>query len=1181
MTHASSMVRGVSRLRLGYITLFAIISMAQPDFARADDAEIIQLIGKGDSRESADADWKPAAVKQKLRAGWFVRTGEMSQMGLFLRDRTQIRLNQLSILNIKAIGTADIPARLDLPQGRAWSQQETSLDLLQGRIWAQAKTVLRGVTAAIGPTHRVRVNTQASTIGIRGTEWDVEVGDDNKTTVTVLSGEAEMYNDFGRVSVGPNEQAAAEVGKAPVKRYLTNAAGRVQWVTSYRPQPRRWVSDYSGGIEAIVGNIEAEEFRAALDALSKAAKAPQPEVRVALLLADLNLFQGQAAEAIALLSPHADDGRGDPTATALLARALLVAGRIADAGRILGRAAQKHAAHVEVLLAQAEYSRIQGDADGTRRAVLKVLEGEPKNAEAWYVIGRIETEREYAAAAREALQRALALRPDGPGYRGELASLETFANEFARAEEAFGDALTRQPDDYVALTGLGVLQLKRGQTEAALESFLKSGVIEPRYARAWLFTGVAYYQLGDRGRALEALEKASTLDEKDPLPHLMSSLVYYDALELGKAIEAAREAQVRMPFLKSLNQGLNDQKGSANFGSALAAFGLEEWSRAYAYDSYSPYWAGSHLFLADRFSGTFNKNSELYKGFLSDPSVFGASNRFSSLVPVPGHYASVGATRNQDYFTELGLNATLNGYSVAVKPFSYFLSFDKTDGDSEINRTKADGRMRARGDNFILGLGAKPSHELGIFAFANTSTYDGHFADRASGLTDDNFSLDYRRYDVGLNYKFSPTNHAWLKVGGGAEKSPVAGAFFSQQTADQLNAGFGVTTFLPAGQLNAFQYDQSQRDVQFRHTVDVMPSWQLSWGIEYAREDKPFFLDFQFLTSGPPIPSFRTRLSQDNRIEAGSAYLSNRFGVSRSIDAQLDLFYQDVQTSFTTQQATTLGAVNIPVTNRAGGNTDRELNPRLGIAWRPAPSHTVRLAAQLWRKPPGVNTLAPVDTIGIPVDDQIEAAGGRLKRARVQHEMQFATATFAQWFADYKEIDNPNEGGAGIVDDFRLVDLERLRSRKRVYALPQDYLEDKPKFGAGRVTQFGFAANHLLARDYTLTARYVYADTSNTTPAFQGRTVPFHPRHYANLALNWQPYYRWIVGPTATYRSSRYSDEANTALLTGGWAFGLQAYWESEDKKFSVSGVLDQLHSDKQSSIYRHPTALLQAGYRF
>jgi len=667
----------------------------------------------------------------------------------------------------------------------------------------------------------------------------------------------------------------------------------------------------------------------------------------------------------------------------------------------------------------------------------------------------------------------------------------------------------------------------------------------------------------------------------------MLSLVYYDSLELGKAIEAARKAQALMPYLKSLNQVLTDQKGSANVGSALAAFGMEEWSQAYAYDSYSPYWAGSHLFLADRFSGTFNKNSELFKGFLSDPSVFGASNRFSSLVPVPGHYASLAATVSRDYFTEAGLNATLNGYSVAVKPFSYFLSYDKTDGDSEINRTKSDGRMRARGDNFILGLGARPSHELGIFAFANTSTYDGHFADRASGLTDDNFSLDYRRVDVGFNYKFSPTNHAWLKIGEGSEKAPVSGAFFSQQTADTLNGSTLGTffRFFPAGRMNLFQYDQSQHDVQWRHTFDVASHLQISWGAEYAKEGKPFVLDYQLPVNSPALPgvsAFRTVLAQDNQIKSGAAWVSGRVALAPTVDAQVDLHYQDVKTSFVTNLATELvGLATTPAPLQAGEIHDREFNPRVGFKWRPAPGHTLRVAGQLWRKPPGVNTLAPVDTMGIAVDDQTVAAGGQLKRLRLQHEMELSSGTFAQWFVDVKEVENPQAGGAAIVGDLQLVDLEKLRTRKRVYAAPQEYLEDTPKFGSGKIRMAGLAINQLVTRDYTLVGRYVYADTENTGAGFSGRAVPFHPRHYGNVALTWRPHARWIVGPVATYRSSRYSDENNTNLLTGGLAFGLQAYWESEDKRLSAGGLINHIHSDKQSSIYRHPVVQLQAAYRF
>ena len=45
-----------------------------------------------------------------------------------------------------------------------------------------------------------------------------------------------------------------------------------------------------------------------------------------------------------------------------------------------------------------------------------------------------------------------------------------------------------------------------------------------------------------------------------------------------------------------LNQVANDQKGSANLGSAIANFGMEDWATYYSHVSYSPFWAGSHFF---------------------------------------------------------------------------------------------------------------------------------------------------------------------------------------------------------------------------------------------------------------------------------------------------------------------------------------------------------------------------------------------------------------------------------------------------------------------------------------------------------------------------------------------------------------------------------------------------------
>lgn len=389
----------------------------------------------------------------------------------------------------------------------------------------------------------------------------------------------------------------------------------------------------------------------------------------------------------------------------------------------------------------------------------------------------------------------------------------------------------------------------------------------------------------------------------------------------------------------------------------------------------------------------------------------------------------------------------------------------------------------------------------------------------------------------------------------------------------------------PAGRLNTFLSDQSQRDIQWRHTFDATSSVQLSWGIEFAREGKPFTVDVLFPHTFLGIPTQPTRftLANDNRIESSSAYLSSRTALSKTLDAQADLFYQDTRASFVSVVTNEVNGNPCPSGCGAVGdeNRERELNPRVGIKWRPHPSHTVRLAAQVWRKPPGVGTLAPVDTVGIPLDDQTVTAGGRLKRARMQHEIQLDPSTFAHWFVDLKEIRNLDAGGAGVVGDLELVDLEKLRTRRRSYGVRQEYLEDTPEFDSGRIKLIGVSFNRLVSRDLTLAGRYVFADTNNTSAALSGRTLPFHPRHYANLSLNWRPYGRWIMGTRATYRSRRFADDANTELLSAGWALGLSAYWESDDKRLSVGGVIDQIVFDTKSSIYRDPVFQLRVIYRF
>lgn len=1175
------------RLRtISSLLLAALGSVAAT--AAASDAEIVSLVGRGEARGTVRDDWKAASIKQQLNAGAFVRTADGSQMAVLLRDNTQLRLNQNSMLQIKEVSPSGEP---------------TKLELTQGRVWTQAKR--KEYTAPTpGSTPAVTVQTPNAIAAIRGTDWELSVEKDGSALLTVLSGEVDFYNDLGRVSVKPNEQARVEPGKAPVKTLLTNARDRVQWVTSYRPQPHRWLAGFPvpAELEPVIAAIDSERYGEAFQLIDKIKPSSAVEPAHALLKADLLLFQGQANEASQLLErtllrhyqlPVKDTQVAlmvaakmpgkiilqptplAPRLAALLARAYLIADKPDDARRVLGAIPSDDA---ELALARGDFARFEGDAPGARHAFSAALGKEQNNADAWFGLGRVAAEREAVKDGRAALNKALELNPKGAGYRGELATLESFANEFAAADAEFKAALDQQPDDYTALTGLGILQLKKGDPDAALESFLKAGVIEPRYARAMLYTGVAYYQLGNHQRAVEMFKRAAALDGKDPLPHMMLSLVASDRMEMGTAVASAREASRLMPFLKSLNQLLNNQKGNANVGASLAQFGLEEWANAYAVNSYSPYWAGSALFLADRYSGDFTKNSELFKGFLADPTVFGASNRFNSLVASPGNYGSVGGRAVKSDLHERGLSFAANGYNTSVFPISYFASFDPSRIGPGFNKINIDA------GNFAIGLGAKPSHELGLFLFANNFSADfGQVVNNGGIPTVTAVHDTNRRIDVGANYKISPTSQTWFKVGAGHEDVSAGGRYGTAGAiADALSmiVDGGVS---PTTRLNPYAVSTDQTDLQFRHTFDATETWQMSWGLESGHQKK---FNNQGSAFDPLVPSpFNPTIVMSNKgsddRKSQEIYFSNRLRPTSNLLLQADLSHINIKKEQISHGLTDLGFGIIADQVTTDNRNISAWNPRAGVAWNPVEGQTLRFVAQKWRRPASVASLGQVDTAGIAVDDRLVSLGGELKRTRLQYEWEASHTTFIQAYVDSKRIQNLTNPSTNVVADINLQDLERLRNRNRLSSQALDFLEQTPEFGQAKVDTFGVAINRVLADNLSATGRYQHNNSRNTGAGFEGNAVPWLAKHVANVGLTWLPAARWQLGAQATYRSRRFQDEANTQQLNGGWNLGLRSYWESVDKKYSVEAILENLHGDKQSAATHAPIVGIQALYRF
>lgn len=379
------------------VPLVLVPTPGHTTIAAGSAAQIVSLQGGGEQRAADSAPWTAAQTSQLLAGGAYVRTLSASKMALLFADDTQVRLNQNSVLQVKNLARGSEPTTLLLSLGRAWAQTKRAND------------------------SRLNLQTPAATAGIRGTDWELDVDANGKTLLTVLSGVVEFSNAQGAVTVGSNEAAMAEVGRAPVKIQLSNPRDRIQWVNALTADPTRhlhadqvpakpdgpWVAILSSA-KAIQGGDSALARRQLADLID----APQGVPPAAyLILSDLQLVDGAFAEAANTLQNGLSRHPQEPDLLAQLARVYLLTDRLDDSAATLARARQADTA--SVLLAQGELARRQGNASATELAFGRATRVAPGDDRGWFGLGSAQNEREAVGPARSSLLKALELKRIG------------------------------------------------------------------------------------------------------------------------------------------------------------------------------------------------------------------------------------------------------------------------------------------------------------------------------------------------------------------------------------------------------------------------------------------------------------------------------------------------------------------------------------------------------------------------------------------------------------------------------------------------------------------------------------------------------------------------------------------------------------------------------------------------
>ena len=144
-------------------------------------------------------------------------------------------------------------------------------------------------------------------------------------------------------------------------------------------------------------------------------------------------------------------------------------------------------------------------------ACRRLLELNPRHADAWFLMGMVAAGNLRVPKALELVDQAIALAPDNAEYLAQKAKLHTLLDQPGEARDAARAAARLRPDDALTLDTLGVVLTKVGDFAAARPLLEQAAVQSPDNPQFHFNLASAVQVLGDAQAADEHYRKAIAL----------------------------------------------------------------------------------------------------------------------------------------------------------------------------------------------------------------------------------------------------------------------------------------------------------------------------------------------------------------------------------------------------------------------------------------------------------------------------------------------------------------------------------------------------------------------------------------------------------------------------------------------------------------------------------------------
>jgi Tfp pilus assembly protein PilF len=556
------------------LLLFAVATSHAADGL---EHELLNPQGSVEVLRKGQNNWEAARTNLTLFPGDAVRTGKDSRAAVRLANDSVIRLDQLTVVRF--------------PESMS-PRKRFLINLMKGAAYF---------------FHRERpVETDFETPlvsgAIRGTEFNLAVGGNGRTVVTLLDGAVDLSNPLGQLALKTGEEAVIEPAAAPRKTSVIDAVNTIQWCLYYPA-----VLDLK---EISFSETERQAIAPSLDAY-RAGNLPvalmaYPQNRQAtssaekLYLAQLRLAAGQVTEAQQLLEPPTAEKKTQTLANALRVLISAVKGQASSIPADLQSPSS--------LLAHSFYAQAHSKLDEALRLARAAVQREPDFGFGWTRVAELEFSFGHRDEAAQALERALRLSPGNAQALATRGFVLAGQGRFPGAREMFQRAIVLDAALGNAWLGRGLMEIRTGHARAGRDDLLVAAALEPNRALLRSYLGKAFAQTTDDMRASKELALAKHLDPNDPTAWLYSALLNQQRNRINEAIDDL-EHSIELNNNRSVYRSrllLDEDRAvrGANLATIYADAGLidpafREASRA-ANRDYADF--SSHLFLANSYN---------------------------------------------------------------------------------------------------------------------------------------------------------------------------------------------------------------------------------------------------------------------------------------------------------------------------------------------------------------------------------------------------------------------------------------------------------------------------------------------------------------------------------------------------------------------------------------------------